>query len=309
MEDEFVFNDETKTNSHGFVLLNSGGNFERFNSNPAMLWSHNQEQLIGQWKNLRIEGDKLIAQAIYDEDDDLALKCKSKAKKGILKGCSPGIIINAIELRLDTTGAERMTVTDWELCEGSLVSVPSNAGALKLYAKNGQPIPDGEVKLSIQNLLSKTNKKDKTMEGLVLTVEAYTALGLASGSADGRAVSAAIMELQARVSTAEKAVDDQKREKANALVDLAIAEGRITADKKESFVKLALQDYKMAEDTINAIPKKETLGGKVVTTGVKTQTGREAWTYLKWAKEDPKGLAELKLNDPEAFADLQKKRV
>lgn len=309
MEEDFVFNDESQENSHGFVLLNSGGNFERFNANPVMLWSHNQEQLIGQWSNLRIEGTKLVAKPVYDEDDDLALKCKSKAKKGILKGCSPGIIIKAIELRMDSTGVERVTVTEWELCEGSLVSVPSNARALKLYAKDGQPIPDTEAALSIQNLLSQTNKSKRKMDGLVLTVEAYVALGLASGTADGKAVSAAIMELQARVATAEKAVEDHKKEKANALVDLAIADGRITADRKESFMKLALQDYKMAEDTINSIPKKENLGGKVVTTGKSAPAGRDSWTYLEWAKKDSKGLEEMRANDPEAFAELKKKRV
>ena len=309
MEEDFVFNDESQENSHGFVLLNSGGNFERFNANPVMLWSHNQEQLIGQWSNLRIEGTKLVAKPVYDEDDDLALKCKSKAKKGILKGCSPGIIIKAIELRMDSTGVERVTVTEWELCEGSLVSVPSNARALKLYAKDGQPIPDTEAALSIQNLLSQTNKSKRKMDELVLTVEAYVALGLASGTADGKAVSAAIMELQARVATAEKAVEDHKKENANALVDLAIADGRITADRKESFMKLALQDYKMAEDTINSIPKKENLGGKVVTTGKSAPAGRDSRTYLEWAKKDSKGLEEMRANDPEAFAELKKKRV
>ena len=77
-------------NSHGFVLLNSAGRFERYNANPVMLFNHDGANLIGQMTGLRVEGTKLIGKAVYDEEDTLGAKCKRQAKKGILKGCSPG---------------------------------------------------------------------------------------------------------------------------------------------------------------------------------------------------------------------------
>ena len=153
-EDEYVLNDESVVNSHGFVLLNSAGRFERYNANPVMLFNHDGANLIGQMTGLRVEGTKLIGKAVYDEEDTLGAKCKRQAKKGILKGCSPGIIINAVELRTMPGGEERVTVTDWELCETSLVSVPSNRNALRLYNRQGVEIPDDQVKLSIEALLN-----------------------------------------------------------------------------------------------------------------------------------------------------------
>lgn len=306
-EDEYVLNDESVVNSHGFVLLNAAGRFERYNTNPVMLFNHESSNLIGQMTGLRVEGTKLIGKAEYDEEDTLGAKCKRQAKKGILKGCSPGIIINAVELRVTPDGEERVTVTDWELFEVSLVSVPSNRNALRLYTKQGDIIPDDRVKLSVEALLN-INKPNNEMDKIILTAEAYIALGLKSNEADGKSISAAIMELQSRAEKAEKELEEGRKLKATELVALAIKEGRITADKKESFEKLALADFDTAKATLEAIPARESLSGKVAHSSGKTAIAdeRKDWTYLKWAKEDPEGLKRLKAEDPEAFEELKK---
>ena len=179
-EDEYALNDESVVNSHGFVLLNAGGRFERYNENPVMLFNHESASLIGQMTALRVEGTRLIGKAVYDEEDTLGAKCKRQAKKGFLKGCSPGIIIHAVELRTLPNGEERVTVTDWELCEVSLVSVPSNRNALRLYTKQGDIIPDDRVELSVEALLNINKPNNNEMDKIILTAEAYIALGLKS---------------------------------------------------------------------------------------------------------------------------------
>lgn len=304
---DYILNDESVVNSHGFVLLNAAGRFERFNANPVMLFNHEADKLIGQMTGLRVEGTKLIGTPVYDEEDALAAKCKRQGEKGFLKGCSPGIMIYAVELRTNPDGEERITVTDWELCEVSLVSVPSNRNALRLYNAQGEVIPDDQIRLSIESLLH-LNKQDE-MDKIILTAEAYAALGLKSNEADGKAISAAIMELKARVEKAEKDLNDQHKAQAEALVELAIKDGRITADKKEQFIKLALADFDMAKTTLEAIPTRESLAEKVTHgTGKATSTkDRAEWTYLRWAKEDPEGLKRLKETDPEAFEELKKR--
>ena len=304
---DYILNDESVINSHGFVLLNAAGRFERFNANPVMLFNHEADKLIGQMTGLRVEGTKLIGTPVYDEEDALAAKCKRQGEKGFLKGCSPGIMIYAVELRTNPDGEERITVTDWELCEVSLVSVPSNPGALRLYNAQGEVIPDDQIRLSIESLLH-LNKQDE-MDKIILTAEAYAALGLKSNEADGKAISAAIMELKSRIEKAEKDLNDQHKAQAEALVELAIKDGRITADKKEQFVKLALVDFDMAKTTLEAIPTRESLAGKVThSTGKAVATkDRMDWTYLRWAKEDPEGLKRLKETDPEAFEELKKR--
>lgn len=301
---EYVLNDESVVNSHGFVLLNAAGRFERFNANPVMLFNHESDKLIGQMTGVRIEGTKLVGTPTFDEEDALASKCKRQGEKGILKGCSPGIIMHAVELRTTPEGEERITVTDWTLCEVSLVSVPSNQNALRLYNMTGEAIPDNQIKLSVESLLNNHKKMDK----IILTAEAYAALGLKSAEADGKDISAAIMELKARAEKAEKTVDDARKEKATALVELAVKDGRITADKKDQFVKLALADFTMAKETLEAIPAKVSLSGQITPAGkVSVSKERDNWTYLEWAKKDPEGLKQLKENDPEAFAELKKR--
>lgn len=308
-EDEYVLNDESVVNSHGFVLLNAAGRFERYNANPVMLFNHESSNLIGQMTGLRVEGTKLVGKAEYDEEDTLGAKCKRQAKKGILKGCSPGIIINAVELRTMPDGEERVTVTDWELCEVSLVSVPSNRNALRLYTKQGDIIPDDRVKLSVEVLLNINKPNNNEMDKTILTAEAYIALGLKSNEADGKSISAAIMELQSRAEKAEKELEEGRKLKATELVALAIKEGRITADKKEAFEKLALADFDTAKAVLEAIPTRESLSGKVIRSTDKTTVSdeRKDWTYLKWAKEDPEGLKKLKAEDPETFDELKKR--
>ena len=307
-EDEYVLNDESVVNSHGFVLLNAAGRFERYNANPVMLFNHESSNLIGLMNGLRVEGTKLIGKAEYDEEDTLGAKCKRQAKKGILKGCSPGIIMYAVELRTTPDGEERVTVTDWELCEVSLVSVPSNRNALRLYNQQGEIIPDDRVKLSVEALLNTHKPKKEEMDKIILTAEAYIALGLKSNEADGKTISAAIMELQARAEKAEGELDKQRKQQAEDLVALAIKEGRITADKKETFVKLALSDYETAKGTLEAIPTREKLSGTVTHSSGKPGVNgeRKDWSYLKWAKEDPEGLKRLKTEDPDAFEELKK---
>lgn len=302
---EYILNDEGVVNSHGFVLLNAAGRFDRYNANPVMLFNHESGSIIGQMKGIRIDGTRLIGQPEFDEEDPLGLKCKRQAKKGILRGCSPGIIINAVEMRIGPDGEERLTVTDWELLETSLVGVPSNRNALRLYTRQGEIIPDGEVKLSVEALLNQKKEGEK-MNKIILTVEAYTALGLDSGTEDGKAISAAIMELSARAERAEGELGKQRKERAESLVDLAIKEGRITADRKESFVKLALGDYETAKSTLEAIPTRESLSGKLKKSAATAGTeGREEWGYLRWAKEDPDGLRRMKADDPERFDELK----
>lgn len=319
----FILNDQTTKNSHGFYLCNSGGDFSRFTDNPVMLFSHNMEQLIGKWNNLRIEGDRLLADPEFDQEDEIGLKCKKKVDKGYLKGVSPGIIINNAEYRANpATGATDLYVTKWELFEGSVVSIPSNAGALllKIYNNGGDLVPEQDVKLYIDNIIklgmsigTQTITNNQNMEKITLSAEALVALGMAD-NADQGAISAAIMKLHkahadavAKNATLQQAIDTNIKLQADQLVSLAVTQGKITADKKQQFVDLALANYDLAKSTLDAIPAKVSLGAIATQIpGGSMPAGRENWTHLKWLKEDPTGLAKIKAEDPDAFEAIKK---
>lgn len=314
----FVLNDETILTAHGFVLLNSGGKFDRFRENPVMLDSHNNESglsVIGRWDNLRVEGHKLIADTVFDTDDPDAMKISGKVDRGFIKGASMGVMPIDAEMREIPGLGYVIALTSWELLEASPVGVPSNKAALRLYASDGRTqITANEIKLSIKNLI-----KTPPMEKITLSVEAAKALNL-SRDPDISDLNAAVMELSARLAsanqaktaaetakaTAEQALKDHLTLQATEMVEVAVQEGRLTADKKESFIKLATTDFKQAKDLIDAMPAKQNLSAQVKpAVGAAAAPSREGWDYMKFLKEAPAELKAMEVNEPEKFAALK----
>lgn len=303
----FVLNDESVLTAHGFIVLNSGGRFDRFRENPVMLDSHDDRRVIGRWNNLAFDSSKLQAESEFDMADPDAEKISGKVDRGFIKGASMGIIILDAEMRDIPLLGFQVVVTDWELLEASPVGVPSNRAALRLYAKDGKTIMAAdEIKLSIDSIINLKQPMDK----INLSAEAAKALGI-SKEPEATELNAAIMELSAKNATlaadkekAEKTLTDHHAELAVALVDQAVKEGRITADKKDSFVKLATSDYKQAKDLLDTMPAKETFSDKTQKPGAKTPD-REGWDYMRWLKEDSKGLSAMQINDPTGFAQLK----
>lgn len=299
----FILNDESLVNSHGFILLNAGANLDRFKENPAMLFLHKQEEIIGSWDNIRVENSRLLADPVFDSEDPDSKKIEGKVERGFIKGASLGIEIKSAELR-DIPGLGFVpVVTQWEAMEASLCAVPSNKASLRLYNNKGEVITSPEaIKLSIDNIINKS-KSETQMEKILLTAEAASALNI-SKEPEPTAFNAAILALAAQ---RDKAVNDLQahlQSQAKALVEGAIADGRLTADRRESFEKLAATDFKQAKEILDAIPPKQTFSDKTKTSGSQP-SDRDDWNYLRWMKEDPKGLAELQSKDPEKFNQLK----
>lgn len=321
---EFVINDETKKNSHGFYLVNAGGRFNRFKANPVMLNCHDLKETIGKWLNLRSDGNLLIADPEFDEGDPDAMKIKGKVERGYLRGASPGIIILSAEWRENAvTHEQEIYVTDWELFETSIVSVPSNAGALtlKVYDANHQLIEDGNVKCHVENIikLSLSQKETKTIvtmnEEIKLSAEALVALGI-TGKITPEAISAAVLNLKVRTEKAERELsqmqekaEEERKKRAEELVKMSIQEGRITADKKEAFIRLSLADYETAKATLDAIPVKQSLSAQIkgIVGGDAIPAERKDWTLLQWMKNDMSGLKRLQAEFPDVYEQIKRK--
>ena len=141
-----------------------------------------------------------------------------------------------------------------------------------------------------------------------LTADAQVALGL-SGSPDSAAISAAVVKLAAAHEKLKKEVEEGRQKRAEALVDLAVQEGRITADRREAFVKLALADYETTQTTLADLPAKQSLGARIKgeAGGGSIPAERKAWNLCRWMREDMPGLERLKANDPAAYAELLKR--
>jgi hypothetical protein len=310
----FILNDESKLNSYGFRVKNAGIDLERFKANPVMLdshWGGSTSSVIGKWTNIRIEGTLLQADPEFDLEDESAKKIAGKVERGFLKGVSMGLSYNRSFMVALPDGTFELEKS--ELLEASIVSIPSNANAIKLYAETGELIDEKEIKLSLENLPS--NFKNPNMLKLNLSLMTLVALGLQNAD-DGVALSSAIEKLVSEHKALGTQLDAEKvarqeveaklqaiaDKEAVALVDLSIQEGRITADKKEHFLSLAKSDLATAKGILEAIPVKASLAGATVipATGefaaVKTEDDFQKLT-------DEQQLA-FKNDHPDAYAKL-----
>ena len=136
---------DNSLNGYGFRVLTSGGDFSRFLKNPMLLDTHDgwdSRSIMGIWENLRVEGEQLLADPVFDEEDPRAADMKRKYDKGFLRAASIGFRVLATSEDPEDMlpGQTLPTVTKWELMEASLVPVPANANAVRLYDKDGKRI-------------------------------------------------------------------------------------------------------------------------------------------------------------------------
>ncbi|MDN3671686.1 HK97 family phage prohead protease [Flavobacterium branchiarum] len=285
----FVFNDENVKNSYGFYINTLGIKMDRFNDNPVMLNNHinSNENVIGNWSDALKEGGLLKLKPHFDEETNLGKDIAGKVDRGILKGCSMGIIPNWDSVQ---KVGDRLIMMECELAEGSIVPVPSNKGATAIYSIDGELLKEEDVK---SLCLSVTEKLDGIPENLntkldmnkiILSVAALMALGYKDQPKDGLDVAdveAKLLGLSNQVTsltnennglklaaeTAKEAQDAAIKLAATQKVDLAITQGKIPADKKEAFVQLGISSPEVLQTTLDSIPAKQNFGAGVTVPG------------------------------------------
>lgn len=278
----FVCNDENVKNSYGFYINTLGIKMDRFNDNPIMLNNHinTTENAIGNWSEPIKEGGLLKLKPHFDEESEPGLSIAKKVDKGILKGCSMGIIPNWDSME---RMGDRMVLMECELAEVSMIPVPSNRGAIAIYSADGKLLTEDEVSnltLSISNQFKSELNTNQIMKKITLSVGTLMALGFKDQPTDGLDVvdvEAKVLDLSARLTalttenealklaakTAKDAEEAAVKLAATQKVDLAITQGKIPADKKEAFVQLGITSPEVLEATLAAIPGKVNLGAGV----------------------------------------------
>lgn len=108
----------------------------------------------------------------------------------------------------------------------------------------------------------------------------------------------------ARTETLEASATAQAEALAEALVNKAIAEKKITADLKDNYLGLAKADYKGTETILNAMQGVSKASDGIETPGVQS-TARDKWTLEDYQTKDPEALKEMMVNEPEKFKKLE----
>lgn len=290
----FVLSDES-VNSHGTWVKTSGINLERFKKNPVMLWSHDSAfPPIGKWENIRIEGDKLLADAVFDDGDALAQAYKRKVESGLLKACSIGFYAKKFSSDVaDIKPGQRFeTIVEAELIECSLCSVGSNENAMVLMNAEGERLEMNErgfVALGMR--LIENNDIDNSMEELTQL------------KADLQAKEDELVELRAFKQAQEQAEKERLEEARKELIENAINERKINATVKQVWLKLAEVDFETTKLALADMPSIDSIASRIK----KTSASGYDFAGKSFREIDKAGrLKELKAKDFELYKQLYK---
>jgi HK97 family phage prohead protease len=264
-----VLSDES-LNRYGFRVKTSGIELEAFRANPVMFYDHRTwEKPVGRWENIRVEGDKLLADPVFDENDEQGKDLKRKYDNGFLNAASVQFDVLETNNTDVIAGQRRATVTKCDLMEVSIVGIPSNKRATRsLSLKSGDytvRLGGDDLEEVLPSLLQVEEQQTPPESGEVVTLilEIGEMKGIVNAGnrnewqALAKADSGAVRKLFAKLPSAEKSPQNPPR-----------------------FSKSLQQ------------------------TPQEPAQGRGDWGFEKWSKEDPQGLLSIKRNDPERYAEL-----
>lgn len=298
---------DNSVNRQGWRLMVEGIDLSGFLANPVCIVKHETSSIpVGKWKNVRVEGEKLLGTVEFDKNDEFAVKLYWKYKDGFMNAVSLHVmpIEESDDPKLSLPGQRYSTVTKSDLWEISLVTVPGNKNAVKLSTAEG-----GTYKL---NVIS-TNPNQKMAEEKKVETK------------DGN-----------EVETLKLQVERLTKQNAKNLVDLHVNRGVVQKEEIESVTALAEQNYELVEKMLSArtVPTAEKkadddsekqeekttavqvegkkLEEKIlsITTGAegdktKNENDRSTWGYNDWFKKDPEGLTLMAEKEPEKFKKLE----
>lgn len=329
LEHDFIICDES-VNRYYWRLLVGGIDLDGFLKNPVCVIQHETSTLsIGKWKNVRVEGDKLLGTLEFDKNDDVAVDYYLKYKNGYMNAVSLHVIpieeSDAKELLLP--GQKYPTLVKSELIEVSVVTIGGNKNAVKLCN------PDGtEYKLSIIEKQKNTEMADdgKTVDQLQADLEAARALNvdnlivihknrgvltdaeepsvrkLAASNYD--ATKQMLESRQPQEPKPDSGTETGKSEaEIEAVLLLHLNRGAITAQEKDIYKNNLKLDFDATSKILEAKKGKEVLNNFTQHMGQEqTQNNeRENWTYLDYYKKDQAALWKMQTEEPDKYRQLE----
>lgn len=216
---------DSSLNRYGYRVLTDGcRNLDAFKKNPIMLYMHFRDEgspewcdykAIGHWEDISIDGDQLSAVPVFDCADELSRTVQKKFEAGTFNAASIGIRIIATseEKQYLLPGQTRATVTLWDLMEASIVDIPANQNAVRLYsdgsmAKLAASVDEGKMPALINS------KRVMNLKSTWKTILAF--LGIAEDKAESTQLSAEnVGQLDAEMQRLHGEVSQLKADKAN----------------------------------------------------------------------------------------------
>ena len=298
-----VLCDSETINSYGFKTDVNGINLSRFEKNPVMLYQHNPHTVIGRWEDIKIEDGQLSATPVFDMEDPEAAEIARKVEQGFIKGCSMGIVIKQMTR---TKGID--TATESVLLEASIVSIPADENALVVYDSE-----DKQNQLSINDfnklfyIMEKKEKPELQPDNSEIALSQRNMELQAQVDEQTDTIKA----LNAKIDELQRDLAERDYREAEAFVDKAIADGKITEEVKSEALSFYLSFPKETEKLFASIKgiADEPSALQESSISLSEMVNQKAEPSQTWDELDRAGkLRNLKANNPEEFKRLYKEK-
>lgn len=266
-------------NCYGTRVLTSGVDLSQYERNPVLLYMHERGSIVGLVKNLKVEGQDIVGEPVFDCATELSQTLKKQWEFGSLRMVSANfeVLDTSKDEALVMEGQTRETVTRAKLIEVSMVDIGGNDDAIVLsrthegkqmtLAKDGDPSgllplldkesnnPLKQEKMELKDLAIKLGLKETATEEEVNAKLA--SLNLAAGK---------VAALESQVQTLQGQQEQMQLAAITSTVEDAIAQKRLAANLKDHFVelgkKMSLDSLKMTLSAMQPQGKLSMVVGK-----------------------------------------------
>ncbi|TWP23522.1 hypothetical protein ETU10_07300 [Apibacter muscae] len=149
--------------------------------------------------------------------------------------------------------------------------------------------------------------KEKPNKTTMDRKQLIASLGLATDATDAE-IAEKIADNRQKAEQAEQTkaqAEALKKTNAEALVNQAILDKKITAEQKATYQILAEADFNATQAVISSLPTPQALSSQLnPQQQQKINAARASWTLDDYIEKDPKALAEMEVKDPQNFLRL-----
>ncbi|NBT57481.1 hypothetical protein EBT16_01740 [bacterium] len=304
-------------NEYGFKLLTDGCDLGEFKKNPVGFHNHDSTHgVLVRWENVRIEGDKVLAQPAINLSHPRGARTEEEIRNGFLNAASVGgIKLFAHELRDDVQAGEPIIVgTKWAFKECSLVDLPANREAFKVQLFDAN---DNAINLSDLTNQLKIDLKNKGMKKANITLSPLVigALALSDNTTDEavqQGIEKALQEREqlrmaqesskAALAKLETELADVKAKgleaEVKAIVDKAVEEKRMSLQTATQMAKAFAGNPKGLSDLVATMqPYQSVVGALNIGAGLPKELSDKTWDELHAADLLPR----LKRDFPDKY--------
>lgn len=297
-------------NAYGTRILTAGIDLTQYDRNPVLLYMHERGNIIGKVTDLKVEGDDITGEPVFDEASECSLRCKKQLEFGSLRMCSVGIDI--VEMSADKKyllpGQTRETITKSKLVEVSLVDVGANDEAMVLY-RNGKRLnlSNGMDEVYLPPLL-KTSKRttNNTDMNETLKKEVAALLGLSAEATADEVLTAAKAKVEAQkqeIETLKGEIEQAELSAVTDLVDGALAAKKIQAEKRDYFIELG---KKVGSAELGQLLGSMNASVKLTNVVTFSAGGSAPTEYKKLSDVPADKIMELRTKEPAVYRKLYK---